>query len=173
MVPHPLRLFSDFFLAGPYFRENSAQLIILKETTMKYSVVVLALALLLSMPAFGSERDAIAISENIQLRHLPHGTILDPVFAAPESDEIVGYAHGGDSALWTGHYLAAESFRYRVTASPEALANVKTALAGIRSLVDVTRTNLLARCLIPVGSRYAQAILDEENRHGIYRSVLN
>src|SRR5262245_10651270 len=123
---------------------------------MKHFFVILVLVLSLSIPVFGSERDAIAISGNIQQRHLPHVTILDPVFASPQSDEIVGYAHGGDSALWTGHYLAAESFRYRVTQSPEALANVKMALAGIRSLVDVTGTNLLARCLIPVGSRFAQ-----------------
>jgi hypothetical protein len=120
-----------------------------------------------------SENDAIAISNNIQRRHLPHGVILDPVFASPDSDQITGYAHGGDSAIWTGHYLAAEAFRYRGAGSPEALENVKKAVAGIRSLVDVTGTNLLARCLIPVDWQYRQAIIDEENRHGIYRNTLN
>jgi hypothetical protein len=140
---------------------------------MKHPFVILALVLAVSLPAFGSEQDAVAISNNIQQRHLPYGTILDPTFAAPDSDQLVSYAHGGDSAIWSGHYLAAESFRYRVTGSAEALANVKSALAGLRSLVDVTGTNLLARCLIPVDSPYAQAILDEEGRHGIYRSSLN
>jgi hypothetical protein len=144
---------------------------------MKHPFVILALILAISIstfgPAFGSEQDAIAISNNIQQRHLPHGTILDPVFAAPDSDQIVEYAHAGDSAIWTGHYLAAESFRYRVTASSEALMNVKNALAGIRALVDATGTNLLARCLVPVDSPYAQAILGEEGRHGIYRSSIN
>ncbi len=140
---------------------------------MKHPFVILALVLVVCLPAFGSERDAVAISNIIQQRHLPYGTILDPVFAAPDSDEIASYGRGGDSAIWTGHYLAAESFRYRVTASPEALANVKSALAGLRSLVDATGTNLLARCLIPVDSPYAQAILDEEGRHGVYRTVLS
>ena len=124
-------------------------------------------------PAIGSENDAIAISKIIQQRHLPHGTILDPVFKAADSDEIDYYARGGDSAIWTGHYLAAEAFRYRVTSAPEALANARSALAGIRLLVDVTGNNLLARCLFPTNSPYAGKIIEEENRHGVYRSVLN
>src|SRR5579864_8648127 len=88
--------------------------------------------------AHAAEADALAISANIQARHLPFGTILDPVFASPDSDEIVGYTRCGDSALWSGHYLAAESFRYKVTRAPDALANIKSAIAGIKALVDVT-----------------------------------
>ena len=118
-------------------------------------------------PAIGSENEAISISQNIQQRHLPHGTILDPVFKAVDSDEIDYYARGGDSAIWTGHYLAAEAFRYRVTAAPTALENVRSALAGIRLLVDVTGNNLLARCLFPTNSPYAGKIIEEENRHGV------
>ena len=57
-----------------------------------------------------AEPDALAISGNIQARHLPYGTILDPIYAAPDSDEIVNYTRRGDSAIWTGHYLAAESY---------------------------------------------------------------
>ncbi len=115
--------------------------------------------------------DALRISTNIQARHLPFGTILDPVFAAPNSQNIVSYTRCGDSAIWTGHYLAAEAFRYKVTGSPEALANVKRALAGIGSLADVTGTNLLARCLVPIDSPYAQAITQEEQHHGIFTST--
>jgi hypothetical protein len=146
---------------------------------MRYSRVFFALTLIVAASftvgrtVYGSESDAVAISNNIQQRHLPYGTILDPVFASPDSDQIVGYARSGDSAIWTGHYLAAEAFRYRVTGSPEALDNVRRAIAGIRSLVDITGTNLLARCLIPVDSIYAPAILAEEGRHGIYRRFLN
>src|SRR5689334_18585466 len=67
--------------------------------------------------ASANEADAIGISQNIRMRHMPFGTILDPIFASPESDQIVGYTHCGDSAIWTGHYLAAEAFRYAVTGS--------------------------------------------------------
>jgi hypothetical protein len=100
-----------------------------------------------------------------------YGTIVDPIFAAPDSDEIVGYTHCGDAAIWTGHYLAAEAFRYNVTGSDEALNNVKVALGGITSLLNVTGTNLLARCLIPMDSPYAQAVIQEEAGHGVYQNT--
>jgi len=118
-----------------------------------------------------AEADAIAISQNIRARHMPFGTIMDPIFATPDSEQIVGYTHCGDSAIWTGHYLAAEAFRYNVTRSPEALDNVRVALAGIESLLDVTGTNLLSRCLIPMASPYAQAIIKEEASHGVYQNA--
>jgi len=116
---------------------------------------------------------AQAISANIQGRHLPFGTILDPIFAASFSDSIVGYTRCGDSAIWTGHYLAAESFRYKVTSDSAALANVRAALAGLKSLVDVTGTDLLARCLVPMSSPFAAGITHEESANGIHNSGRN
>jgi len=126
---------------------------------------------------YASDLDAIRISSNIQRFHMPYGTILDPVFASsdsksPDYTRITGYARAGDSAIWTGHYLAAEAFRYQTTRSPEAFENAWTALRGIRSLLDVTGTDVLARCLIPSDSPYAGAIRQEEGRHGIYDSML-
>ena len=120
--------------------------------------------------AAANEADAIGISQNIRMRHMPFGTILDPIFASPESDQIVGYTHCGDSAIWTGHYLAAEAFRYTVTGSAEALDNVKTALNGISGLLNVTGTNLLSRCLVPTNSPHAQAIIQEEASNGIFEN---
>jgi len=140
---------------------------------MKRLFTLIACIALATLPGFAAERDALAISENIQRRHSPHGLILDPLFASSESTELVGYAHGGDAAIWTGHYLAAESFRYQVTGAPAALANIKKALAGLRLLVDVTGNNLLARCAFPVSWPYAQSVLQEEQRHGVYYRVLN
>jgi len=149
------------------------------EVPMKYPRLFFALTLVIAASftvdgvAYGSENDAIAISNNIQQRHLPHGTILDPIFASPVSDQIVGYTRAADSLIWTGHYLAAESFRYRATGSPESLENVKRAVASIRALNDITGTNLMARCLIPVDSVYAPGIIVEESHHGIHRNFLN
>jgi len=108
------------------------------------------------------EVDALAISRIIQERHFPHFTLLDPIFDGPASNQIVNYTRCGDSAIWTGHYLAAEAFRYAATRSPDALANARRAFAGIQSLVDVTGNNVLARCLIPDDSPYAQGIQNEE-----------
>jgi uncharacterized protein (TIGR03437 family) len=119
-------------------------------------------------PSIAAEPDALAISTNIQANHLPFGTIIDPVYAAADSDQLVGYSRCADSAIWTGHYLAAEAFRYKVTNSADALANVKAAIAGIQSLVDVTGNNLLARCLVPMSSPYAQYITQAESANGIH-----
>src|ERR1700730_15107661 len=131
-----------------------------------------ALFALISMfPASASEVDALAISRNIQARHFPYSTILDPVFDSPTSRQIVNYTRCGDSAIWTGHSRAAESFRYCVTHSPDALANARRAFTGIQYLVDVTGNNVLARCLIPDDSPYAQGIQSEEAHNGIYRSA--
>jgi len=145
------------------------QLIVM--TAKRFAIVVIILSTLFVGSALASEADAIAISQNIRTRHMPFGTILDPIFAAPDSDEIVGYTHCGDSAIWTGHYLAAEAFRYNVTRSPEALDNVRVALVGIESLLDVTGTNLLSRCLIPLTSPYAPAIITEQASHGVYKNT--
>jgi hypothetical protein len=151
------------------------------EVPMKNSHRILGVSLTLTLmiaasftvggTVYGAENDAVAISNNIQQRHLPYGSMLDPIFASPVSDQIVGYTRAADSLIWTGHYLASESFRYRVTGSIEALDNVRRAIASIRALNDITGTNLMARCLIPVDSIYAPGIIAEESHHGIYRSV--
>ncbi len=120
------------------------------------------------VPAHASEADAVAISAGIQARHMPFGTILDPVYASPASNQTVGYTRCGDSALWTGAYLAAEAFRYKVTGSADALNNVKTALAGLKGLADVTGDNRLARCMVLANSQYAAGIEREEAANTIY-----
>jgi len=72
--------------------------------------------------------------------------------------------------LWTGTYLAAEAFRYNVTQSSDALVNVKAALAGLQSLVDVTGDNRLARCIVAANSPYAAGIASEEARNTIHQA---
>jgi hypothetical protein len=128
---------------------------------------------LCALPLSAAEADALAISANIQQRHVPFGGILDPIFASPASNQIVGYSRCGDSAIWTGHYLAAESFRYKVTHSADARDNVLRAVVGLRNLVDVTGTDLLARCVVPVDSPFAIGITQEEAQNGIYLGNLN
>jgi uncharacterized protein (TIGR03437 family) len=133
---------------------------------------ILAAAVILGMcgPVRASEADAVAISAGIQARHMPFGTILDPVYASPASNQIVGYTRCGDSALWTGAYLAAEAFRYKVTQSADALNNVKTALAGLKALADVTGDNRLARCMVLAASPYAAGIEGEEAANTIHQN---
>jgi uncharacterized protein (TIGR03437 family) len=135
------------------------------------SFILPGLAILsLICPLRASEADALAISANIQAKHLPFGTILDPIFASATSDQIVGYTRCGDSALWTGAYLAAESFRYNVTRTADALKNVKAALAGLKALTDVTGDDRLARCMAPASSPYAAGIASEEAHNTIHQN---
>src|SRR4051812_43116175 len=101
---------------------------------MRATLACVATLLLWISTAQASEADALAISANIQARHLPFGTLLDPIYASSPNTRIAGYTRCGDSALWTAAYLAAESFHYKVTQSPEALRNVKSALAGLQQL---------------------------------------
>src|SRR3954470_16020119 len=134
-------------------------------------ILVCACAILsIACAGRASEADALAISANIQARHMPFGTLLDPIYASPASTQIVGYTRCGDSALWTGAYLAAESFRYKVTQSADALQNVKSALAGLEALSNVTGDNRLARCLAMANSPYGTSIANEEASNTIHQN---
>ncbi|MEI9972303.1 MAG: hypothetical protein WDO73_09775 [Ignavibacteriota bacterium] len=127
--------------------------------------------MLASLPLPASQADALAIDAAIQARHLPFGTILDPIYTSSTTTDITGYTRCGDSALWTGAYLAAESFRYKVTQSADALNNVRAALAGLKSLVDVTGDDRLARCIVPADSPYAAGIASEEAANSIHQNA--
>ena len=129
-----------------------------------------------------TESDALAISADIQAIHLPYGTIIDPEYrsgdpASPDFTVQESYNRAGDAAIWTGHYLAAESFRYAVTRSADALTNARRALDGLTTLLDVTSPampGLLARFAIPESSPWAADILrDEGGKHGDYTTLYN
>jgi uncharacterized protein (TIGR03437 family) len=136
--------------------------------------LLLSLALASGVSAQTLEDQALQISRNIQRIHVPFGTILDPIYTSSSSTTIAGYTRCGDSATWTGHYLAAEAFRYKVTRSAEALDNARRTLTGIQMLVDATGSdNLIARCVVPADSPYANAIRKEEANNGSYPTRLN
>ncbi|HEY3440916.1 MAG TPA: hypothetical protein VGK29_09200 [Paludibaculum sp.] len=134
-----------------------------------------ALVLLFASAALlcAGEADALRIDAELRDRHLPYSTIIDPVFQSPDTMEIAGYTRCGDSAIWTGHYLAAQSYRWAVTRSPEARTNVMEALNGIRKLLDVTGTDVLARCAVPIDSPWAAGIASEEAPNQIRAGVID
>ena len=126
-----------------------------------------------------TQADADAIAGIIRSRHMPYGTLADPGFktsdpASPDYYSIVTYNRTGDGAIWTGHYLAAESFRYASTGSADALSNATAALRGVESLVDVTSPaapDLLARSWLPQSSEYLPKIQTDEGHNGLYPST--
>jgi hypothetical protein len=130
------------------------------------------LLLLLPLAAFCAEKDALAIDAAIQARHMPYGGIVDPILSLPDLSQIVDYTRCGDSAIWTGHYLAAEAFRYNVTKSNEAFANVQNAISAINNLINVTGSDVLSRCALPADSPYAQSISNQEAANGIHQGQI-
>jgi uncharacterized protein (TIGR03437 family) len=133
--------------------------------------VLLACAGILASPALPAEADAVAIAKNIRAKHMPFGVIVDPVYDSITGSTIVGYSRCGDAALWTGAFIAAESFRYKVTQSPDALDNVKFALGGLKSLVDVTGDNRLARCIFSADWQFASYVENEEKSNTIHQAA--
>src|SRR4051812_31884757 len=99
-----------------------------------------------------SEVDALAVSQGLagDLQKDPPGPpgihfvfghgVVDAEFRGKEGggDEYFEAVHGADSAIWTGHYLAAESYRYAVTRTEESKRSVLAAFQAIEDLVDVT-----------------------------------
>ena len=141
---------------------------------MRHSILTSAFlvsATLFAFPVFSAEPDALAIDANIQAKHLQFGIVMDPVYDSATGTTVVGYTRCGDSALWTGAYLAAESFRYNVTQSPDALNNVKNAIAGIKGLVDVTGNNRLARCMFASNWQFASYVENEEMSNSINQAA--
>lgn len=113
------------------------------------------------------------LHDELELRHRPHGTLLDPIFESPKSPRIDRYTRGGDSAIWTGHYLAAEAYRWAVTGSFDALANVRSLVGALDTLVKVTGTGLLARVAFPADSPWGAPVLEEEQHHGSHQAELS
>jgi uncharacterized protein (TIGR03437 family) len=137
----------------------------MRQSTLAFAV--LASAGILAVPAQSAEADALAIEANIVANHLPFGDLYDPVYASPTSNTVTGYSRCADAALWTGAWLAAESYHYAVNQSPTALANVKNAISAIQGLVDVTGDNQLARCMFSPGWQFAAGVESEESANGI------
>ncbi len=118
--------------------------------------------------------------------HLPHGTLLHSTSDTPTLGTWledyrnggagnVGGVHrqltdGGDSAIWTGHYLAGEALRYASTQDPAALDNVRHAVRGLSALIEVHgETGLLARVAAPVASEFGQHLATYRDRRNVVR----
>jgi len=96
------------------------------------------------------------ISDDIQRDHMPFDTVLSAVFDQPGygNGAVARYIDYGDSAIWTGHYLAGEALRYDLVAEPRALAGVTRAVRGLGGCLEVAipGDGLLSRCIVPLFS---------------------
>jgi hypothetical protein len=139
------------------------------------------------------------IEQKIRRDNIPHGTLVHAVMDTPATDSwesayvnggsgnpgtALSYEGMGDSAIFTGQYLATQAFRYSATQDPDVLGTINRVLGGIGKLLDVNGgSGLLARCAAPVGSAVAQSMgtpyvttliggqswIGYQGRHGISR----
>ncbi len=120
-----------------------------------------------AQPAFGSQPDllkaALQADDDIQKHHLPWNTILAAFFTDPTYGQgtVTSYGGHGDSAIWSGHYLAGEAFRWAVTKDPIAQKNSARVLSGITDLLDAEKAGggHLARVVIPLSDPSGQQML--------------
>jgi len=114
------------------------------------------------------EERARAIARRVDAEHLPWGAVLSARLAEKDSDaEVAGYAHHQDAAIWTGHYLAAESLRFALTGEQEAAEHVDRALAGLELLSRLTfERGLLSRVAVPAESPEARDLDRDQNDRG-------
>lgn len=100
-----------------------------------------------SVPSPAELAAPVAEIEAGAAKHMPHGGVLSFDFTSARASPLSGYSYRNeaDSALFTGQYLAAESFRYAATQTPEALARVKAALEGLRRMFWVTQDAVVSK----------------------------
>ena len=84
---------------------------------------------------------------------LPVGQVAYMEFAAPDLQTVSGYADTGDSAIFTGTYLAAQAFRALTTGSPDALAQTGALVQTLHLDFNVSGSpGWLSRFTAPTGS---------------------
>ncbi|HVY60998.1 MAG TPA: hypothetical protein VHF22_05060, partial [Planctomycetota bacterium] len=116
------------------------------------------------LAAFAAEVDALA-----QRDHLPFGTLVAVRYSQPGHGNgvPVGYDGFGDSALWTGSYVASQALRYEATGDLRAVDGAAVALRGLRACLEVTgNPGLLCRAVIPTSSPFASGFGSFVGRSG-------
>ncbi len=85
---------------------------------------------------------------------LASGGVGDARYADPGTySQIVQMNDIGDSALWTGTYLAAESLRYTTTGAADARANIRRVAQTLHDWLNVSGSpGYLARWAAPAGA---------------------
>ena len=127
--------------------------------------------------AAADQLETLIVGSGLHPSHLPWGAVLTVDQRTTRAVKpVTTYGREADSAIWTGHYLAAEAFRYAATGAPDALARVKTVLGGVQGLFDVardaarartgalvavTQSGLLSRVAVPAGTALADGSLDK------------
>jgi len=101
-----------------------------------HKTVLLALLALLLLPGIAGAGELLEKARRfdnlVAAEHMPRGLVvnLQPV----EDGQQLRYRSAGDSTIWTGAYIAAQVYRYRVTSDTAALDNLEK---GLRAFVQL------------------------------------
>lgn len=127
---------------------------------------------------------ATLIDQGLQATHLPYDAVfaIETVPSGSQSPNPPGeyYADEEDSAIWTGHLLAAASYRYAATPTPESLLLVQRLMSGIDRLFwvasgEVVKGGQTSTVSAP-GATFARSALPNTSQFGWWqaaRDILN
>jgi len=106
-----------------------------------------------SVPVTSGLHDRARLHDKwIRKVHLPNGYLANTRFTDKTYKTISSWHGTGDSAIWTGAYLAAEAIRLKVTGAPDARANVRKLVEAVHLLFKVHgHAGYLARFCAPYG----------------------
>jgi hypothetical protein len=76
--------------------------------------------------------------EGLRARHVRFGLVSDVRFASPGDRSSAELVDTDNDGLWSSIYLAAESYRHRVTGAPDALENVLDGLDALERLLELS-----------------------------------
>jgi len=87
----------------------------------------------LSLAQKAAEFDRVA-----RERHLAGDGLLRNLYLKEDLDSVELWYHVENTILWSGMYLASQSFRYAVTGEQEAVENARRVVAALHQLTQVT-----------------------------------
>ncbi len=81
---------------------------------------------------------AAHFEQQIAERHKRHNLVADSEFSEPGNSATSHQYPNDNDGLWTAIYVAAQAFRYRVTADPKALDSVRRSVEALLRLEAIT-----------------------------------
>ncbi len=118
---------------------------------------------------------AVMLEANYQAYHCVNGIIWEAWYADGSDAQPSYYGTGGDSAIFSGFYLAGAVYRFLTTRSPGDLAAVYEAARGLHILTHVSGIpGVIARCAFPTAQasqwHYPEAWQDRIASGYVYKS---
>src|SRR4051812_788165 len=142
------------FLAGKRYLPDDEVLQLLPDASAGVWVRTRSGVSHIEMKSMTLVQKAEIFEARIRARHDRYGLVADSDFAVPGDPTTNQLIDNDNDGLWTSMYAAAECFRYKVTRSPEALANARKSVEAILFLEEVAgKRGFPARSFIRKGDR--------------------